>query len=197
MDDRLRRIAGVGALLSMLLSAITLLPSTGLSEDAAEFLILLAPLALLPVVLVLHRLFRTSAPRASLLVVTSGILGCLALPILLAITVAPMLGPWLQERVAPALLLAPVALAGVWMLLAALLGRRTRTLPLLLVLAGIASGVTWLILLSSAALPQPQPLWTRQMFSLNILFWLVSYTLWTVGLGIWLLWPGGHIHSVA
>ena len=174
----------------MLLVILSLFLSSGISEDAVEFLILLTPLALLPAVLALHRLYRRRAPRASFLVTTAGILGCLALPVLLVISLVPLLGPWVRQHVAPAVLLGPVALAGVWMLLAALLGWRTRTLPLLLVLAGAGSGVSWLILLASAALPQPQPLLARQTFSLNIVVWLLSYTLWTIGLGIWLLWPG-------
>lgn len=131
MNLWMRRTAGLGALLSMLLIALSMFLSTGLSEDTAEFLILLAPLALLPAVLALHRLYRRSAPRANFLVATAGILGCLALPVLLVISVA-------------------------------------------------------------AALPQPQPLLARQIFALNIPVWLLSYALWTVGLGIWLLWPGRH-----
>jgi hypothetical protein len=188
MNPWLQRTAALGALFSMLLVGISWLPLINLSEDARESLIVLAPLALLPAVGVLHQQCRRYRPRASRVVMGIGLTGTLALPILFALNALPILGPLLSRYLMPAFSLVLVALSAVWMVLAAILGWHTRVLPLLLVVAGVLSGATWMFLLGSPLLIQLLPLPVRQVLNVNIAIWLLSYTSWTVGLGIWLLW---------
>ena len=67
------RIAGVGAVLSTVLLALGLLNSQRLPEAEAEFLVLMSPLALLPLAVALHALFQAAAPRASRLTAVVGL----------------------------------------------------------------------------------------------------------------------------
>lgn len=181
------RVGALGALLSILVVAIALLPATGMAEELAEFLIVLAPLSLLPVVLALHQESRLRDLRTSRIVMTIGVVGTLALPLLFAVHALPGIGDWLSSNLPPHFSMLVIALFAVWMVLSSLLGMRTKTVPTLLVFIGAVSGASWILLLGSGVVTQPLSIGARQLLNLNIPIWLLSYSLWTIGVAVWLV----------
>lgn len=187
MIRRLRLIAAAGALLSLLLIGLSL-TSAVLAEEDMEFLVLLAPAALLPAVVALHRIYRPHAPGLSRLTAAIGVAGTAGFVLVTLVG----LSPWatavgaLLELVAP-LAAGVVGLPGLWLALAAFLGWRLGILPSLLALSGFVSGVTWIILMASASIPATMLGSLRSFLSLNILFWLLSHSVWSVWLGLWLM----------
>ena len=190
-SQRALRLAGIGALLSALLLVLGLLNASRISESATEYLLILAPVMLLPLVVVLHRLYRPFAPRLSLI---TAVIGISSMTTFLAASIfgfvstsigfnpQPVSIAWLFQLI--------IAGLGVWMILAAYLGRQTNTLP---------GGLPWMIGTSGLG-------WTAMFVGIMIasqgtnsliaryapimgagfVIWLMTHFVWTIWLGIWI-----------
>ena len=187
-QKRIFRLAGAGAILSTMLPISAVLGSEWLGEEASEFLLLISPIALLPVVFALHGLFRTVAPQLSKMAALLGAIGMGTfflgatlgvLADLLGLSYAPSL--WLTG-----LLQSLIAFIGVWLLLAAYLGWQTHTLPQPLSGLMFVSGVAWFTMLLGIILNSqgnnPLGFWA----SAALLIWLLAHSIWTLWLGVWL-----------
>lgn len=202
---RVFRIAGVGAILSTVLLALGLLNSQRLPEAEAEFLVLMSPLALLPLAVALHTLFRAFAPRASRL---TAVVGLLSLSLYFLATIVGAVTSWLVRPLTIPLAWVVwlyqgmIALVGVWLLLAAYLGWRTRTLPVAVPGLMLAAGLSWLMMFAGLMLTSRgnaylgAPLAT--VLGLSLFVWMITHAVWTVWLGVWLwLQEGGAETAVA
>lgn len=197
MNRWLMRSGALGAVLSILVVVTALLPVTGMGEELAEFLIVLAPVALLPVVLALHQESYLHDLHTSRIVMVVGVGGTLAVPLLFLGNMLPGIGSWLSRNMPPHFSLLVIALFAMWMIFSSILGLRTRTLPTLLVVIGAVSGASWIVLLGSSSLTQPLSMAARQLLNLNMLIWLLSYSLWTIGVAVWLLRRSAKISLTA
>ena len=123
------RIAGNGAFLSASLLIAGVLSASRIPESDAEFLLLLAPIALLPIVIILHRLYSRVMPRASLITAVIGSISIGTFLFASLIGLMAEIGSLSLSSVPFTLLFQIViALIGVWIISAALLGWRTRSL---------------------------------------------------------------------
>jgi len=191
------RIAGSGAILSTLLIALGLLNSARMPENETEFLLLIAPITLLPTAVALHLLFRQAAPRLSKLTAAIGLvsLGAYLLATIIG-TVSSLLGTAdsLQPGGLAWLFQGLIAAIGLWQLLTAFLGWRPKTVPFaVLGLIGVG-GLAWLlifagILLNNAGV-RTLPLPPAALMGFSLMIWLIVHVVWTVWLGVW-LWQQG------
>lgn len=189
-QKRAFQIAGNGALLSALLLIVGLLNSNRLQESAVEFLILLAPVTLLPMVVVLHRLYRTQMPRLSFI---TAVIGILSMGTFLSGSVigigAELSGTTLQP--APSALLAQLAIAciGIWIILVALLGWRTHKLPNGLPSMMATSGFGWSVMFLGIILnSQGHHDWVMRLsgfMGAGLALWIMTHFVWTIWFGIW------------
>ncbi len=184
------RIAGNGALLSALLLVVGMLNSSRLSESAVEFLLLLAPVTLLPMVIVLHRLYRPIRPQASLITAVIGLLsmGTFLIASLIGLA-AELLGKTLQPLPFAWIAQITIASIGVWIILAALLGWRTGTLPNGLPSMMATSGFGWSvmffgILLNSTGYNEVA-LRLSAFMGAGFALWIMTHIVWTIWFGIW------------
>lgn len=196
-QNRVFRVASVGAIVSTAVLAAGLLGSSHLPEEAAEMLILMSPIALLPMVVALHLLFAVQAPRASRATV---IIGAVSMGAFLLALVAGVLASWFVRpyALAPAwlagLFQAVIGLMGVWLILAAFLGWRTRTLPVAAPALMLVAGLSWLVVWTGIVLSSQgnqyllAPL--GALLGLGLFVWLITQAVWTVWLGVW-LWRRG------
>lgn len=190
------RIAAVGAILSTVLIALGLLNSARLPEDEAEFLLLISPVALLPLAIALHVLFRAAAPRASRLTAVIGLFG---MGTFLLAVIAGALGELLDVSLVlprawlPFVFQGLIALIGVWLLLAAALGWRTRTLPVAIPGLMLIGGLSWLVMFLGIMLTSAgNEYLVRRLtavLGLGLFTWMISHAVWTIWLGVWLWLP--------
>jgi len=185
------RIAGNGALLSALLLISGLLSASWIPEGNAEFLLLLAPITLLPVVVVLHRLYAPVMPRASL---GTAVIGSISMSVFLFASILGLVGEmaglsnntlpfaWVFQTV--------IALIGIWIMSAALLGWRTRRLPNGLPAMMATSGLGWTVMFFGILLTSYGSGQVVQQFSAfmgaGLALWLMTHCIWTIWLGLWL-----------
>jgi hypothetical protein len=182
---------GAGALLSAaLFTAAIIFLFAGYEEDAVEFFLSISPLALLPVVLVLHRLYRFIDPgwnNATLIVglVPFGSIAALSL----ASTVL-----FVELADVGVLQMSLFTLVGVWLLMIGHLARRAQTIiPPSLTWLGSFVGISWLVLLGSTAVNMVYPQLVGKvswLLSGNILLLLLIHPLWALWLGSTLLHDG-------
>jgi len=184
------RIAGNGALLSALLLISGLLSASRIPEGDAEFLLLLAPITLLPVVVMLHRLYAPVMPRASL---TTAVIGSISMSVFLVASIMGLVGEmaglssvtlpfmWLFQTV--------IALIGIWIISAALLGWRTQCLPNGLPAMMATSGLGWSVMFFGIILTSYGSGQVVRQFSAfmgaGLALWLMTHCIWTIWLGTW------------
>lgn len=184
------RIAGNAAFLSALLLIAGVLSASHIPEGDAEFLLLLTPIALLPIVIVLHRLYSRVMPKASLITAVIGsvsmgtflfasIIGLMAEIGNLSLGTVPF--AWLFQIV--------IAFIGVWIISAALLGWRTRCLPNGLPAMMSTSGFGWAVMFFGIILASQGNGQVSQQFSAfmgaGLALWLITHCIWTIWLGTW------------
>ena len=86
-----------------------------------------------------------------------------------------------------------IALVGVWLLMAAYLGWRTRTLPVAVPGLMLAAGLSWLVMFAGLMLNSRgnaylgAPL--AAVLGLSLFVWIIAHAVWTVWLGVWLWFP--------
>ena len=184
------QIAGGGAFLSALLLILGLLNSNRLQESAVEFLILLAPVTLLPMVVVMHRLYRANSPRLSLI---TAVIGILSMGTFLIVGVIGAIAELLEKTIQPIpfAFLAQLAIAciGAWIILAALLGWRTRTLPSGLPSMMVTSGFGWSVMFLGIILNSrghhELVMRLSGFMGAGLALWLMTHFVWTIWFGLW------------
>jgi hypothetical protein len=191
-QKRIFRFASSGALLSALLLVAGITSVSRLPEDAAEFLLLLSPVTLLPMVIALHFIYRPVAPKLSKGTAVIGLLGIV--PFLASILVGSFLSFLRVDTMLPPvwvgwLFMSLITLIGVWLMLAAYLGWRTRKLPSGVPAIMGMSAWGWSVIVFGIFLNSQgiQPL--AQQFStilgMGLALWIITHPVWTVWLGIW------------
>ncbi len=193
------RIAGNGALLSALLLILGFLSAGRIPESEAEFLLLLAPIALLPIVVVLHRLYSPTMPRASLM---TALIGLASMSVFLFTSIMGLLGEMAGLSIAPLpfawLFQIVIALIGLWIVSAALLGWRTRCLPTGLPAMMATSGLGWTVMFFGIILTSYGSGQTVQQFSAfmgaGLALWLMTHCIWTIWLGTW-FWRQSELYG--
>lgn len=194
------RIAGNGAILSALLLVLGMLNAGRIPEADAEFLLLLAPIALLPIVVVLHRLYHPVMPRASSITAVIGILSMstfllasiIALLLnMLNITVAPLSIAWFFQML--------IALIGVWIISAALIGWCTQLLPNGLPAMMATSGFGWVVMTIGIILAAQQNNPAAQQYAAvmgaGFVLWLMTHFIWTIWFGGW-MWQKAGLYDL-
>ena len=180
------RIAGNGAILSALLLVSGMLHAERSPEADAEFLLLLAPIALLPIVVVLHQLYRPVMPGASLITAVIGItsMGTFLLASIVGlvlemanISIATLSIAWFFQLL--------IALIGVWIISAALIGWRTHLLPNGLPAMMATSGFGWTIMFVGMLLAVQGISPLSPLMGAGFALWLMTHFVWTIWLGIW------------
>ena len=189
-QKRAFQIAGMGAFLSAILLIVGLLNSNRLQESAVEFLILLAPITLLPMVVVLHRLYRAQSPQLSLITAVIGILSMGTFLIVGVIgAIAELFGTTLQPVPFAFLAQLTIACIGLWIILAALLGWRTCTLPNGLPSMMVTSGVGWSVMFLGIILNSQGhndlAMRLSGFMGAGLALWLMTHFVWTIWFGIW------------
>ena len=184
------RIAGNGAFLSASLLIAGVLSSSRIPEGDAEFLLLLAPIALLPIVIILHRLYSRVMPRASLITAVIGSISMGTFLFASLIGLMAEIGSLSLSSVPFTLLFQIViALIGVWIISAALLGWRTRSLPSGLPPMMATSGFGWTVMFFGIIFTsQGNGQVSQQMTAFlgaGLALWLITHCVWTIWLGTW------------
>ena len=185
------RIAANAAFLSALLLIAGVLSASRIPESDAEFLLLLAPIALLPIVIILHRLYSRVMPRASLI---TAVIGSISMGTFLFASIIGLMAEIGSLRLSsvPFTLLFQIviALIGVWIISAALLGWRTRSLPSGLPPMMATSGFGWTVMFFGIILTSSGNGQMSQQFSAfmgaGLALWLITHAVWTIWLGTWL-----------
>lgn len=184
------RIAAGSALLSALVLSLSVLNISRLAD--AEFLLLLAPVTLLPLVLVLHKLYRPVAPGISWVTAVIGIIsmGTFLFGTLIGMSAEAMsitlpLPVWFRL-----IFQIFTALIGVWIILAAYLGWHTHLLPNGLPSMMITSALGWsvvcfVLIFISPDLGAPARSFSAIMGA-GFAIWLMTHFVWTIWLGVWL-----------
>jgi hypothetical protein len=183
-ENRLLRVAGWAALLSVasnLLGLFTtfLFFATGDFGPLADLPSLLWVAFTIPVALALHVLLRSQGPGLSLAAAAIGVLSFLVIGIYQALLVLGVLAFEQQSQI----VITASGAVGVWLLLANYLALRGKVFPLGLIRAGLIAGVGFLLLAVGY--------WGWGLQSLVMLAGFftsaVSYLLWQIWLGRWLL----------
>lgn len=199
--DRLAHIAGIGAFISALTFLCGLLYSfTGpQAEDAAESLILFAPIALLPAVIALSRIFGTSEAGLNVWAKRVGVASALSIPLGLVIGLLSTLFGF-TVTIGSAVFLFLIGLGGVWMILTGfILGERLETYLQGFSVVSIFTGMSWIFAVGSTILNMVAPdtvTSIRLLMNLNILALIVIYPLYTVWLGV-ILYGGSMVKDYA
>jgi hypothetical protein len=194
------RIAGNGAILSALLLVLGMLNAGRITDVEAEFLLLLAPVALLPIVVVLHRLYRPVMPRASLITAVIGILsmGTFLLAFIIGlllemanITIAIVSITWFFQIL--------IALIGVWIISAALIGWRAQLLPNGLPAMMATSGLGWATMTIGIILAAQQNNPAAQQYAAimgaGFVLWLMTHFIWAIWFGGW-MWQKAGLYGL-
>lgn len=186
-------LAALGAFLSgALFLAAFLLPNGKQSEI---IIYSLSPLALLPAVSVLYRLFRQEAPELSRLALAAGVLGIapstaglLIVGLFRLVGAAELSAGWsggMQN-----LLSGFTMLAGLWMAITGHLGGTTRLFPTGLATVALVAGITRILVTANLVLStvSSYPQVTESgLWNLALLLWIASHVIFTAWLGLWLL----------
>lgn len=190
---RLYRTAGWGALLSgFTLITAFLIPNEDLSRF---FIFILSPLALLPALPALHRVFRHDAYGASQIALLVGMAGMTPVLInLLLLGFQWVTGAsWLPRDQAASVsnsLAGFTVLIGVWMGLAGHLGIISELQPPGLCTAAIVAGLTRSAVIGNIVLSSfttfPQVALTG-LWNLGLVLWIASSLVFTGWLGVWFL----------
>jgi hypothetical protein len=183
-ENRLLRVAGWAAFLSVaayLLGLVTfiLFVATGDFGPLADLPSLFWVAFTIPVALALHVILRSQGPALSLAAATIGILGQVVVAIFQALLITHTLT---YEQQSPIVITAAGAV-GIWPLLAMSLALRGKVFPVGLIWAGLIAGVGLLLLgVGYWAGGQQSPLSV-----VGALASYVSYPIWQIWLGRWLL----------
>jgi hypothetical protein len=189
---RILWLSGICALLSGLLLMIAfMVPHKELSKG---MIFSLSPLLLLPVIPVLHRIFRRTENDLSRMALVAGLAGMA--PILVEMLLTRILKLAGLEESYPglaanlrSLLAGFTILIGLWMAMAGHLGYTTKLFPLGLSIAGIVAGVIRILIIGNLALSTftsfPK-LALSGLWNLGLVVWIASHVVWTCWLGIWL-----------
>lgn len=183
-------LAFAGALVMpvIVVFVIFVAPLLSVEEDALEFLVLLAPTALLPLVIALHRRFKVRLENTiySRLVLITGMVGTLALPAAFPIQ-------WVLNQIADgpvewagSVYLTLIAFLGIWMVLVCSKALADDLLPKALSVTGMLGGAGWVlwistILLSMLGVDAPF------LAMLGLFFGLLVVPGWSLWAALWLL----------
>ncbi len=176
-----RSLAFAGALIMpvMVILIIFVAPLLSVEESATEFLVLLAPTALLPLVVGLHRRLNTAHPTISRWALAAGLIGTLAIPAAFPLQLV-------INQIAPVewtgfVYLSLLAALGVWMLLVCVSG----LLPKALSVVGMFGGVGWIVWMAIISLNM---LGINATFvsMLGLFFGLIVVPGWAVWAAVWL-----------
>ena len=181
MDRLSFRVAGVTALLGLVLVTLVL---TATDEGWSEFFLVLSPIVFVPALFLLGRLLPAEAPFSGSVVRRSTGVGLAGFALLLILT----LFHELDFAIPGSAFVLAMVLGGVVnmaMIMYCVGGSITRYIPLGLGILGIVAGAGWLLGIGMALTGKVLPV---ALASLNALLWVVSYTLFSLGLGGWLLW---------
>ena len=183
------RLAGVSAWVSAAIIPIALLVDLFSPNGLAlEYLLLVAPVALLPAILVLEYLYEEDWPQWSQHVTRIGLggIGIVGLVLYLLRLFA------LKFEIPDLIYLGFVgliALLSLWLIFSGFMGLYIHRLPFALPLLGIVAGVVWLLIVSQAVLAFFDPLLSEQTqrylqgWNITTTIWLVSYLAYTIWLG--------------
>ena len=201
---RIFRVASIGAILSAILMIVGIIHSHYFPEDATEFSLLVAPLALLPTIIALHTLYREERPRLSWITAVFGLVSLGSF--LLVVGAGALLSLFSAHPPSPPawvtwLFISLFALVGVWQIMADILGWRTGKLPSGLTGIMATSGFSWFIiflgiwgsdLVNHVAVKQ-----LTAILGTELTFWLITNPVWAAvkqftyivgtGLAIWLI----------
>lgn len=188
-NKRLRRpLAFAGAVIMPLvvMFAAFFAPLFSVEENASEFLLLLAPTALLPLVIELHRRFSPANPTYQRWTVIAGVIGTLAIPAAYPIQ-------WLINQIAGApvewtgfVYLALIAFLGIWMLLICLKALADDLLPKALSVTGIVGGAGW-VLWISIILVNMLGVKASLLAMLSLFFGILVVPGWSAWMAVWLI----------
>jgi hypothetical protein len=190
---RILWISGSCALLSGLLLVIAfLVPDKALSRG---IIFSLSPLLLLPVIPVLHRIFRRTENDLSRMALAAGVAGMT--PILIEMLLTRILKLAGVEVSYPdlaanfrSLLAGFTILIGLWMAMIGHLGYTTKLFPMGLSHISIVAGVFRILIIGNLALSTSTSfpkLALSGLWNLGLIVWIASHVVFTGWLGIWLL----------
>lgn len=195
-------LSGTGVLLTPLWVVVAFIIS-GYDESIGESLLLLSQAPVIFVVPIVYLLFRSIAPRLSLLHLVIGLVGGLLAPLLLGLN---LVLPNISANLTLSFVVSVgwMACQGLWMLLAAPLAwRRRRQLPATLrehdlligpTILGCFVGVAWLAVIGAGiagGFQADSPIAVRNVTALVTFSWLILNFIWSIYFG-YILLSGGR-----
>lgn len=196
MNNDLRILGGLGILGSLGIVGLALLlsfvyPIVG--EDFIEFLLLLSPLLLAPLMLALRPLLEQFAPRVGRLVTLLGLGGIIVFLVTLFVPllVNGILGfnGTAYTRITGVVALGAILLVGLWLVLSGVILLGKGHIPAFVQVLGIIAGISWMIMVGSTIMGLLDPLMAGQFTTFlgaNVVIWALSYALWALALSYWL-----------